>query len=317
MSNPERDQLLECAAAAAREANLAELERVLEESPEVLQARDAEGQTLLILACKTATGDMAVERILAAGADPSASDNEGLSPLHIAAGVGNQDLVRFLLNAGAPREGHMMGAEGGSPLALCLFYAKTEIAQVLADPPVPDNLRTAAALGRRLDRFVDGDELSPQAADGVDFYRPYPFFPTWDRTNSRQELLDEALCWSSRNGQCESMAALVELGADVNANPYRGTPLLWSVYDDRVEAAAWLLDHGADPDLRHDFGGAEHGKDPIAMHLAAQYGSLKCLELLLDRGADPTIVDASFGGTPLGWAQHAEMEPSIGMLTQR
>ena len=114
-----------------------------------------------------------------------------------------------------------MGADGGSPLALALFYAKTEMAQMLADPAVPDNLR----------------------------------------------------------------------------------------------AAAWLLDHGADPDRRHDFGGAEHGKNAVAMHLAAQFGSLKCLELLLHRGADPSIKDAAFEGTPLGWARHAGAETSIALLS--
>jgi ankyrin repeat protein len=210
-----------------------------------------------------------------------------------------------------------MGVDGGSPLAFSLFYAKTEVAQLLADPPVPDNLRTAAALGRSLDRFIDGHGLTPEASEGVDFYRPFPIFPEWNRTNSRQELLDEALSWAARNGQCESMAALVKVGADVNANPYRGTPLLWSVYDDRANAAAWLLDHGADPDLRHDFGGAGHGNSAAAMHLAAQFGSLKCLELLLERGADPTIQDAAFGGTPLGWAQHAGTESSIALLTPK
>jgi len=280
MSNAQQEKLLQSAAVAAREGSIDELGHILRQSPEVLDARDSEGQTLLILACKAATGDMAlppvpstpgqlaaVDRILAAGANPSVSDNSGLAPLHTAAGTGNQDIARRLLDAGAPREGRLMGVDGGSPLAFSLFYAKTEVAQLLADPPVPDNLRTAAALGRSLDRFIDGHGLTPEASEGVDFYRPFPIFPEWNRTNSRQELLDEALSWAARNGQCESMAALVKVGADVNANPYRGTPLLWSVYDDRANAAAWLLDHGADPDLRHDFGGAGHGNSAAAMHL--------------------------------------------------
>ena len=63
---------------------------------------------------------------------------------------------------------------------------------------------------------------------------------------------------------------MAALGADINANPFRGTPLLWACYSDKVEAAAWLLDHGADPDLRHDWGGEGHGVDAVAMHLAAQ-----------------------------------------------
>ena len=327
-TNANQDGLLQDAVRAVREGDLASLEKILTESPDVLQARDSEGHTLLGLACKAATGEAAlppvpgtpeqhaaVDRILSAGADPSACAHDGLAPLHTAATTGHLDLARRLLAAGASREGRLLGCEGGSPLASALFYAKTKVAkEALADPPIPDNLRTAAGLGRSLDRFIVGDQLTPQAAEGVDFYRPYNIFPEWNRGNSRQELLDEALSWAARNDQLESMATLVELGANVNANPYRGTPLLWSVYDDRVAAAAWLLDHGADSDLRHDFGGARHGVSAVAMHLSAQYSSLKCLRLLLDRGADPTIKDESYGGTPLGWAQHAEAEAAIEVL---
>ncbi len=46
------------------------------------------------------------------------------------------------------------------------------------------------------------------------------------------------------------MTELVRAGVNVNANAYRGTPLLWAIYADRSKAATWLLDHGADPDLR-------------------------------------------------------------------
>ena len=162
----------------------------------------------------------------------------------------------------------LYGKKGGSPLSYALFYAKAYMGEVLV-PVYADNLRAAAALGKHLDRFVDGVELTPDAYRGLDFYAP-EFFPTWNRTRSRQEVLDEALSWAARNNQCDSMAALVALGADINANPFRGTPLLWACYSDKVEAAAWLLDHGADPDLRHDWGGEGHGVDAVAMHLAAQ-----------------------------------------------
>jgi ankyrin repeat protein len=320
-------EALERAALAAVDGDVAALERILREAPEVLQARDAEGHTLLGLACKAATGNVAlppvpgtaqqhaaVDCLLAAGADPSAASHDGWAPLHTAAMSGHVDLARRLLAAGARRDGSLLGARGGSALSLALFYAQAKLAEVLADPPVPDNLRGAAALGRPIGRFVEGQGLAAQASEGTDFYRPSRLFPEWERTNDRQELLDEALSWAARNDRCEAMAELVALGARVNANPYRGTPLLWAVYSDRVAAATWLLDHGADPDLRHDFGGAAHGKGAVAMHLAAQYESLQCLRLLLQRGADPTIQDAAFKATPLGWAEHTGAERAAAML---
>jgi ankyrin repeat protein len=318
---------LDEALGAIERADAAALSDLLDGAPDLLGARDAEGRTLLFRACDAATGHIAippvagtpaqhaiVDELLRRGADPSAADRDGWSPLHAAAMAGHVDLARRLLAAGAGRDGALLGARGGSPLALALFYAKTEVAELLADPPVPDNLRTAAALGRPIDRFVDGDRLTPQAAEGTDFYRPLPLFPSWERTHDRQELLDEALTWSARNDRCESMARLVALGAGVNANPYRGTALLWAVYGDRVAAATWLLDHGADPNLRHDFGGAQHGKSAVALHLAAQHSQLRCLRLLLERGADPTVRDAAYDATPLGWAEHSGATRSAALL---
>ena len=150
-------------------------------------------------------------------------------------------------------------------------------------PVYPDNLRAAAALGRNLDRFVDAGKLTAAAYTGLDFYAPV-FFPAWNRSFSQDEVLNEALSWASRNNQCASMAALVTFGADVNANAFRGTPLLWACYADKVEAATWLLDHGADPDLRHDWGGEGHGVNAVAMHLAAQNNCVGCVNLLLGPG---------------------------------
>lgn len=209
-----------------------------------------------------------------------------------------------------------MGASGGSPLALALFYAQTAMAELLADPPVPDNLRTAAALGRDIDRFFTGDELTPAATDGLDFDRPIPQFPPWPRTLSRQEVLDEALCWAARHRRLATMARLVERGADVNANPWRGTPLLWAVYPDAVESVRWLLEHGADPDLRHDFGGEGHGVQAVALHLAAQYGCVNSLRALLDHGADMNIEDGAYHNTPLGWAVYGGADETARILRE-
>ena len=316
------------ASQAARDGKLETLRAILSDSPGVLTRTDSDGRGLLDQACRAATGDVAiplvpgtpeqhtaVDLILAAGADPSAADNDGWTPLHTAGMAGHTDLGARLVKAGASVEAEAYGKAGGSALSYALFYAKAYMGDVLR-PIYPDNLRAAAALGTDIGRFVDGDDLKPQAYAGLDFYAPV-FFPVWERTKNRQEVLDEALAWASRNNQCESMAALVEIGANVNANPFRGTPLLWACYADKVDAARWLLDHGADPDLRHDWGGEGHGVSAVAMHLAAQHGAVGCLELLLDRGADPSIVDAAHGGDPLGWAEFGGAEEAVAILRRR
>ncbi len=316
-------------AEAAAKGNLKALRRILARSPAVLTDRDEEGRTLLDLACRAATCDIAIplesgtpeqhaaiDLILAAGADPATADNDGWTPLHTAGMAGHADLARRLVAAGAPADADAYGRDGGSALSYALFYAKPFMGEVLT-PVHPDNLRAAASLGQDLGRFVAADgELTAAAREGLGFYAPV-FFPSWNRTLSRQEVLDEALSWAARNNQCGSIEALIDLGANVNANPFRGTPLLWACYSDKVEAAARLLDLGADPDLRHDFGGEGHGVQAVAMHLSAQHSALRCLDLLLDRGADPSIADGSYNATPLEWAEECGAADSADLLRRR
>ena len=310
---------------AAQDGNLEALAAIVKRSPDVLVEQDQDGQTLIALACRAATGNVAipldpgtpeqhaaVDLILEAGGDPNVADKDGWTPLHTAGMAGHTSLAGRLVAAGASVAAGAYGTAGGTPLSYALFYAKPYMAEALA-PVAPDNLRAAAALGRDLGRFFDGDDLTTGATDGLDFYAPV-FFPTWQRTLAKQEVLDEALSWAARNNQCGSMAELVQRGANVNANPFRGTPLLWACYSDKVEAAEWLLDHGADPDLRHDWGGNGHGVNAVAMHLAAQHNAVNCVRLLLDRGADATIVDGAHDGTPLGWAEFGGATEAVELL---
>ena len=313
------------AAVAARDLQTLEHELAAADGTTLLSTRDDEGKSLLDLACRAATGDIAippvpgtpdehaaVDAILRAGADPTAREPSGWTPLHTAAMAGHAGLARRLIDAGADVALGAHGKVGGTPLAYALFYAKTHMGAVLV-PARPDDLRIAAALGEDLERFFDDGELGAGASDGLDFRGPH-FFPSAPPISSRQGVLDEALTWASRNSQIESMEALVGFGADVNANPYRGTALLWATSSDRVDAATWLLDHGADPNLRHDWGGEGHGVAAVALHLAAQYGALGCVRLLLDRGADTTIVDGAHGGTPADWARFGGAEEALALL---
>ena len=69
--------------------------------------------------------------------------------------------------------------------------------------------------------------------------------------------------WLELNHHPSPEAAIARIRAD-------GYAVWCADLADDAEATTWLLDHGADPDLRHDFGGAEHGTGAVAMHLAAQ-----------------------------------------------
>ena len=69
--------------------------------------------------------------------------------------------------------------------------------------------------------------------------------------------------------------------------------------DDR--AVRWMLDHGADPNVRWGHWDA----DVTPLHLAAWQGHAEVVEALLAAGADPTIRDSKHNGDALGWAEHS------------
>jgi ankyrin repeat protein len=68
-------------------------------------------------------GDLAeVERLVAAGADPSAADNNGFTPLHLTALEGQLAAARLLLDAGA--EVDRRNAWGNTALFVAVFKSR-------------------------------------------------------------------------------------------------------------------------------------------------------------------------------------------------
>ena len=119
-----------------------------------------------------------------------------------------------------------------------------------------------------------------------------------------QEALDEAVAWAARNDRVEAIDALAARGAALDRDVYRGTPLAWAAACGRVGAIRHLVARGVDPSARSTFGGPDHGRGLTALHLAAQNGNRETVDALLDLGADPTIQDGLYGGTPANWAEH-------------
>jgi len=275
--------------------------------PDLPRARGTNSNTLLNLAISLAPEEMGiVELLLDGGADVNQGNDCGWTALHQAGYANKPALAKRLFAAGADpaREGH---GEGGTPLAAALFWGHREVADVLADAVIaPRNLRIAAGLGRRdlVDECFDASgALKPAAFEGRGFYRPHSGFPLWQPSRNTQEVLNEALVWAAKADRVEVLGALVERGADINADPYRGTPLMWAAAKNRLAAAKWLLEHGAKIS-RATFGGPSHGQGITPLHLAAENDFAEMAQLLLDHGADVTIEEDNYHATAKGWAEH-------------
>jgi ankyrin repeat protein len=280
---------------AVEERDLDRLRALLDEYPELVRRRGTNGNDLFGMA-----GDLDATRLLLErGADVNRGNDYGWTKLH-QAGYGNDRALAELLLAAGARTDLSARGDGGTPLIVALFWGHREVVDVLGLEP--RNLRVAAGLG--LVELVD--ELAGTQAAGAHrgFYRPHGGFPAWEPSDDPQEILDEALVWAAKSGRVEAIERLVALGADVDADPYRGTPLTWAAANGRVAAIRRLVELGAQVNGRGTFGGPDHGDGVTALHLAAQSGRAGAVETLLELGADPTIRDALHGGTPAGWAKN-------------
>jgi ankyrin repeat protein len=244
---------------------------------------------------------------LTAGSDVNDGNDRGWTPLHQAAYANKPEIADILLAKGAALDAEAHGA-GGTPLIVALFWGHREVADVLGRHAVaPANLRAAAGLGipELVEACFRGERaLSPEAAAARGFYRPHSGFPDWQPSTDPQEVLDEALVWACKSNRVSVLERLVRAGAQLDADPYRGTPLIWAAACNRTEAAAWLLDHGASISQKGTFGGLTHGQGITALHIAAQNGHMPMVELLVERGADRSLKDDLYHSTPEGGATY-------------
>lgn len=196
----------------------------------------------------------------------SGSDLDG--PLNLAACFDRVELLQILLAAGARVDA--TGIHGITPLESAIYHAARASADVLANVAlVPEAVWVAAGAGRvdRLERFLDGrGGLLPEAY----LHRPNPADVGWlHRLPARdihQDVLDEALVHAAQNERPEAVVWLLDQGADPNAGPYQGCG---------------------------------------ALHLAAAFGAIKCVRLLIAAGADIERRNDFNRDNALGWAEYA------------
>ncbi len=292
--------------AALQSGDAAGFEALLRANPSLASERGTNGNTLLNLAVSLAGADLSpIEALLAAGADPKEGNDRGSTPLHQAAYANKPEIAVLLIEKGADLDAEAHGA-GGTPLIFALFWGHREVADLLGRHSVaPGNLRAAAGLGipELVDACFQADgSLTAAACAARGFYRPHSGFPDWQPSRDPQEVLDEALVWACKSGRLAVLDRLVRAGARLDADPYRGTPLIWAAVCNRTETVAWLLDRGADVNRKATFGGATHGQGVTALHMAAQYGHMGVVRLLVERGADRSIRDDLYQSTAEGGA---------------
>jgi ankyrin repeat protein len=237
--------------------------------------------------------------LLDAGADPSVTDGDGVTPLMQAAVHGQLEALRLLLARGAAADTVSPGT-GFTSFHMACFTNHAECAEVLAragcDVGIKDKKgmtgrevaegRGHAAVVARL-RAVVGEQLrAAQAA-------PEPAAVVGDGRPAAQ------LVTAARDGDAAAVSRLLVAGADPNASVsvrllsgevVHSTALVAAAARGRLEVARLLLEGGADP-------GHADGEGGTPLMLAAGGGELELVRLLLGRGAAVDAAEPDTGAT--------------------
>ena len=266
-----------------------------------------------VLSAAVRRGDVAMTRLLLEhGADPNLPEEgarRGLS-LWIAVNDRQREIVAMLLARGADPNAEVESS--GTPMS-----------QAARDPELTEMLRLRG-----------GHQPAPSARDGVAQLVDAGRLDEAERILQANPHLihdDEAgwgdgiLAGPAHDGRHDIIAMLMRLGARVppvskwapyyyfkheataafllqhgmdpnHMNWHRFTLLHHMAADGEIGKARLLLDHHADIDAIDD----EYRSTPLGV--AARRGQHAMVELLLDRGADPTAAGASWAA-PLAWAE--------------
>jgi len=236
---------------AASRGDLAEVKRLLQKGSNPNEPARNDAVTPLSLA--SVDGNAAIIQVLlAAGADANSPRLDGTTPLMTAAASGNLDAVRQLLDHGAnvnAKESH-----GQTALMLAAGRNRADAIRFLiahgADAGITTNVTT---LGRaQFDE--DGNPIPARAASASAAGRGGRGGGLGGQARGTTATVMggmTALLIAARNGHQESVRALAEGGANVNevSAGDHSSPLVIAICNGHYDLAAYLLDHGADPNL--------------------------------------------------------------------
>ena len=231
-----------------------------------INVRNQLGMTPLLLACTNGSAKM-IQLLLAAGADANLASPDGETPLMIAARTGPPEAVSTLLDHGAN-----VNAREASRDQTALMWAvaerRPEIVRILLAHGADVHARSRVT--RELIYRENPDPSDENNAKG----QPHPVGEWIPRGGSTPFL------FAARAGDIECAKLLLAAGANVNDTAPDGTSaLVMAAYSDHGDFAAFLLDHGADPNAS--------AAGYTALHIAVLTHDVALVKSLLAHRANP------------------------------
>jgi ankyrin repeat protein len=277
--------------AAARHGRMDVLRQLVAADPAAVRMRGGDGQTPL----HVAAGVEVARFLLDHGADIDARDVDHESTAAQYLVREHPDVTRYLISRGAQTDLLMSVALGDLALVRqhldanprAVSTAETEEWFPKTDPRASDHIynwvlwrnASAHAIARRLGHDEVFRELMARSPDDL-------------RLAVAAELGDDALIR-------EVLARRPDLGRDMPEPIARR--LAQAAQDEDWPAVRVMLAAGWPVNGPGPWGAS-------VLHWAAWHGNTEMVRELLRQGADPKARDASYGGTPYNWAQHAARE---------
>ena len=269
------------------------------------------GYTPLLIASRMGKPDM-VETLLNGGADPKTTTSAGATALMLASLAGSVDSVKLLIAHGADVNA-TEPVKGETALTFAAAAGRADVVRALTAAGA--NLKATTKVidleafnkeeQERLAQIFANQGGAGRGGRGGRGFNPNAK-PGIDRQYNYTELVAywggfAPLHLAARQGEMETVKALVEAHADIN-QPSAGdrvTPMLVATINGNFDIAKYLLDHGADPRLAQD-----NGVTPLYAALNCQWAAkalypqpraqeqqqttyLDLMQALLDKGADP------------------------------
>ena len=285
--------------AAVRSGNSAEVARLLARPGADVTVRDKNGKTLLhdllpelvkLTDSDKVSAQNCIVLLLAGGLDINAADNYGNTPLTDAVKLGDVNTVEFLLKNGA--DVNARDKNGKTPLhEFFSVSGPIYIKHINREVDLPQIERSIAEMlvhnGADVNA-ADKQGRTPLAlAAGVGNMKAVEFLlQNGADANARDNdgktplhMINAVVGDRSSPGQITRITEmLIQSGADVNARDSKQqTPLFYA----RIDSLAVMIAGGADVNVRDG-----QGKTPIFC-----VKSQKCLETLIEKGADVEAVD--------------------------
>ncbi len=270
-----------------------------------VNATDDHGVTALSLASLNNNPQL-LRVLLKQGADVNLARINGDSPLMIAASVGNTEVLGLLVEAGANVNARE-GSKGHTALMFAVAENHIEAVRFLVAKGAATFARSindytpllfAAQQGNiEIGKYLldNGADVNESAPDGIS-----------GNTNARWNLIPDteasALLVAIDSGNEEMALMLLHEGADPNLDGAGRTALHSAVQHQMPTLVKALLDNGADPNARLtrnmpvlsrviliDNGMSVYKLGATAFFLAASFGDLEIMNILVAGGADPQL----------------------------